>query len=728
MKINEIKRKAVNKAKKLLLRLADVFGGPYTFLRGGRTGGIFLCEMLAAQFVYGSFLWTVGRIITAPAAFGLGAVAVVLGVELVTLLIRLIFGGKRRSLISFLTAAGVIAASAFAAAGGSGILPALLVGAAAGLAADMLGRCVWSIAVGKNRRSSFGYISGAAALAVLAAFAVFYHLPGFGEDMTAREAAMTAPAAQPAEGFADYLRGGDGKVTTLTYGPSEDDDITAEPFYLTKYASRDGILGWMAGLCLDYPLSDVPVRGAVWMPEQAEGCPVLFIIHGNHDLTVDSYLGYDYLGEYLARCGYVVVSVDENCCNELSNENDARAVLLLENIRLILAENEDEESPLFGAIDPDRIALAGHSRGGEAAATACLFNWLEAYPDNGTVRFNYRFNIRALIAIAPSVDQYMPAGHAVEVENVSYLLIHGANDQDVTSVCGEKQYANVAFTDGGEHIKASVFILGANHGQFNTRWGRYDQSEGLAGFLNTKDLISAEGQQTCAKAFIRAFLDKTLNGDDTYADLLRDAEKYSADLPDTVYVQSFMPSGFEPISSFDGDADIIRQDMDGVTLVCFGMRSWGEQAEVHGKGGDGENYVLHAKWKNASNASMKVQSVSAIDMTQRALSFRIADMREEENAQPLRCTVTLIDAAGNEAVAADAAQIIPAPAVRLYKTDFLSGKREYKHQMCTVTAAPDAYSAKEGFMPHAVMQIRISFDGTETGEIILDDLGFMPVQ
>lgn len=43
----------------------------------------------------------------------------------------------------------------------------------------------------------------------------------------------------------------------------------------------------------------------------------------------------------MASFGYFVVSIDENICNDLVDENDARAVLLLENIKQILSWNED---------------------------------------------------------------------------------------------------------------------------------------------------------------------------------------------------------------------------------------------------------------------------------------------------------------------------------------------------------------------------------------------------
>ena len=52
---------------------------------------------------------------------------------------------------------------------------------------------------------------------------------------------------------------------------------------------------------------------------EAHGISV-FIAHGNHEITTESYLGYDYLGRYLASHGYVMVSVDQNACNHIAND------------------------------------------------------------------------------------------------------------------------------------------------------------------------------------------------------------------------------------------------------------------------------------------------------------------------------------------------------------------------------------------------------------------------
>ena len=331
--------------------------------------------------------------------------------------------------------------------------------------------------------------TGAAALlsaCAVGTLAVLLLTDGFQDPMVRRYLALSEPQEAAA-----LLEAGPGPFPTasLDYGP--EGAVEAGTVDLTDYMSRDtgNLVGHYVDAYWDYELDEVPLRGRVWYPAEGQSCPVLFLAHGNHGITTPSYQGYDYLGAYLASYGYVVISVDQNACNMLTGENDGRAVLLLEHIGLLLDYSSQRENPLYGKIDPDRIAIAGHSRGGEMAATAYLFNGYDCYPENGAIEFDYHYNIRSIIAIAPTVDQYRPADHSVELEDVNYLLLHGSADRDVTSFQGMAQYENVTFTGRGDYLKSALYIAGANHGQFNSLWGAYDQTGSFAPFLNMESLL-----------------------------------------------------------------------------------------------------------------------------------------------------------------------------------------------------------------------------------------------
>ena len=192
-------------------------------------------------------------------------------------------------------------------------------------------------------------------------------------------------------------------------------------------------------------------------------CPLVLIVHGNHGMESFSDPGYAYLGELLASQGFIVVSVDENFLNSSladfvnpfdlrrGEENSARGWLLLEHLVQWRAWSEDKTHPMFGKADLNRIALIGHSRGGEAVAIANSFNDLSHDPDDATLDFNYHFKIGAIAAIAPIDGQYKPRNRPTPMRDTNYFTIHGTMDGDVTSFMGTAQYSRASFSGEKKH-------------------------------------------------------------------------------------------------------------------------------------------------------------------------------------------------------------------------------------------------------------------------------------
>ncbi len=696
------------------------------FMKKGRAGAMILELILASQFCW----WMTDSFTyykyNAVLIFFVSAAFLAIVTELLTLLFKLIFASGKRCRAYFILAFTLVFFTNIAANQLEAIPGAILFSYALALAVDVLGRIIWGFIRTKRFKQVFAYIALVLCAAVIGGYAYTYHNDIFGDSRIEFYTSF-APEVQASQvqGFDAYMQEGPYTVAELSYGPEADNDIVTDTLDFTIYdqTQEEGFDAIMNAFC-DYDFEQTPVKGEIWYPQGQTDCPVFFIVHGNHDSNVPSYLGYDYLGQSLASHGYVVISVDENIINATGVNNDLRAVLLLENMKVIFELNDTEGSAIAGLIDEDTVAIGGHSRGGEMVAAAYLFNDLDYYPEDGTVKFDYHFNITSIVAIAPVVDQYRPVSHSVEISDVNYLLIHGSNDQDVSDMMGEKQYNNVTFTgaDGEFYLKSEVYILGANHGQFNTQWGRYDNPGAPAGFLNTHNFLDPMDQQFIASSYIRVFLDTTLGIDNTYEELLSNVDAFRSVLPDTVYITNYEDSNFEQLFTFDDTVDIGAEQ----SVKVSGANTWTITSYDRGDLGESENYVLSVNWDEDS-APQITMNFDAVDISSGYISFAIADMNEteiENIEEGFNYTVTLTDLSGNTVTIDNPVFVYHTLAVQLWKDDVFFGSYEYKHQMQQVVITPELFEQAGSFDFTAVTCMTVSTDGTEAGNFIIDNVGY----
>ncbi len=321
----------------------------------------------------------------------------------------------------------------------------------------------------------------------------------------------------------------------------------------------------------------MPLNGRVWYPDGPGPFPLVLVVHGNHNMREFSDPGYAWIGELLASRGMIVVSLDMNFINGgIRNENDARGWFFLKHLEQWREWNATEGNPFTGRVDMDRIALIGHSRGGEAVGHAAAFNRLTHYPDDANVRFDFGFGIRAIIAIAPVDGQYQPTDRLVPVENVDYLVFHGSHDGDVSGFMGIRQYQRVRFTDGRPHLKAAVFVYRANHGQWNTVWGAHDNGPRSGRILDLRTLMPAEDQRQFGRVYISAFLETALRGDTRYLPLFRDHRVAAGWLPKTMYITRFEEDSYRPIATFEEDIDVSTGSLGGVRIEGDSLATWRE--------------------------------------------------------------------------------------------------------------------------------------------------------
>src|SRR6478609_4372402 len=167
----------------------------------------------------------------------------------------------------------------------------------------------------------------------------------------------------------------------LDYPRPRLDQFTVFETPTAGYQTRRVNISSFADIPLDTPWPftniDVPINGFAWLTSNTAASPLVIIAHGNHIPEENSSPGYEYLGTHLASHGIIGASIDVNFLNGSNfGENDGRAIVHLEHIRQFLNWNSDPTHPLFGRIDPSRIIIVGHSRGGEAVGHASLFNRL----------------------------------------------------------------------------------------------------------------------------------------------------------------------------------------------------------------------------------------------------------------------------------------------------------------------------------------------------------------
>ena len=320
-----------------------------------------------------------------------------------------------------------------------------------------------------------------------------------------------------------------------------------------------------------------PINARVWYPDDAGPHPLVLVVHGNHNMRDFSDPGYDWLGELLASRGYILASVDMNFINGgIREENDGRGWLLLQHLQEWRRFNDDPDGPFHNRVDMGNIALIGHSRGGEAVALAAAFNRLTRYPDDASLEFDFGFDIRSVISIAPVDGQYLPSDRRAPLRDFNYLVFHGSHDGDVTSFHGLRIFNRLQFASGSEMFKSAVYVYRANHGQWNTVWGAHDNGPRSPRILALDGLLPPEDQREFGRVFVSAFLDITLKGDDRYRPLFRDHRVAGAWLPKTMYITRFMDSSFRPLADFEEDIDVTTGSAPGVTLHGTDFSTWRE--------------------------------------------------------------------------------------------------------------------------------------------------------
>ncbi|HEY4391347.1 MAG TPA: alpha/beta hydrolase, partial [Paenibacillus sp.] len=453
-------------------------------------------------------------------------------------------------------------------------------------------------------------------------------------------------------------------VTTFNYGSGKDmwqpefgasTDLISQSVDASAY-----ITNWSKyrTIYLGYDQKELPLNGRVWMPQGSdnETYPLILIVHGNHLMEDHSDAGYAYLGELLASRGFIAVSVDENFLNYSAwtgipdNDMKVRAWVLLKHLQQIHTFAQSPGTPFYGKVDMNSIALIGHSRGGQAIAMAADYTkWFKSDTTLDNVK---QFNIKALAAIAPT-DKKVDGMNA-KLKDINYLIIQGANDGDVSDFDGDRQYNRTSFTKGTDSFKASLYVQGANHSQFNTDWGLRDISFPTGILLKRDNFLSGVNQRTVAKLYISAFMETSLHGQSRYTSLFRDYHEVLPMLPETTYINQYEDGHFTIWTRFEEDSN--RKSLpkngvaDGKNII------WREEeTKNRGKSNKGDHALILERSQPSPEESVYSMSwpnraPQPAGGPPQALSFALADqsktleeVQEKANTGSFAVEIELMD-------------------------------------------------------------------------------------
>ena len=471
----------------------------------------------------------------------------------------------------------------------------------------------------------------------------------------------------------------------------------------------------------------VPVRSVVYFPADVPNStqpdqismakrnyPIFIAVHGANP-DQESYLGYNYLLEHIARNGFIAASIHLNP----DMRSRGRAEMMFHHL--------DRLKAMFGVRAADRIAIMGHSRGGEAVVQAAAMSLNPAIDHN----------IEAVISLAPTDNYGRP--FLGEAWARPYLVIYGALDGDVAGQAvqgGVTRRSGFSLYDRAYGApKSMVFVYGALHGPFNTVWGNVDSK-----FLPAEDWAKRIPQtvhRTVAQSYINAFLRQYIHGDTRYegvvkGDWIPASVQEAGDGNVRLYVQ------YEGLDRLLVDNMVGNAGPDGWSQSTIGgtvedddtlpedpVEDWLHEIDNHSPH---ESGGLLFRWNDAGGRLHfdlpAARDVSGFDY----LSFRVTQTvgSVSNTGRPQDFYVGLTDqSGGSREVRISSFADIP---VAFERQDYLGKERVTKSAMRTIRIPLDAFTlAAQGLDAvrlTAVTRISFKFGVRGAGEIAIDSVAF----
>lgn len=533
---------------------------------------------------------------------------------------------------------------------------------------------------------------------------------------------------------------------------------------------QDALPGFDLSGRIAYPASMPGVN----VPVAAGGpFPLVVIAHGNHapysgaslashlgrlpDPSDENYRGHGPLQARLASHGFISVSIDLDDFVALFPGIQARAWLVLCHIERMEALNA-LPGPLVGQIDLGRIALVGHSRGGEAVVVAQRMNaivgGIDGGPAVGPGPGEGIWPIQAVWSLAATRffdgtvnwDLFAPVRSVVPVSvpagETPFLGMWGSADGDVN---GADSVPSLGLTwkanhvqgiyDGAAGAKQLVWIEGANHNFWNSSWfhdlglGRHLGDDG-AGALPPELRRTPREQEILAEAYGLAFLRGNVLGETSFLQYFGHA---AHELPPvavavrTVHLQHrARPAERRIVDDFESNPSLTTtsQGAMGVDVLTLAGIS-----ELELTGGFMSTPVATRDWYHDTTAALMGwdartdyyetvlppggQDVSGFDV----LSFRIGQgLADPASIQDLVVRVELRDLLGE--IASVNTCRIPAPQLVLPPALPKSLLKTFRIPLCEFHRSNDALDLT------AIRAVRFVFGHRVSGQVAIDDIEF----
>jgi hypothetical protein len=264
---------------------------------------------------------------------------------------------------------------------------------------------------------------------------------------------------------------------------------------------------------------------------------------------IPSHEGYDYIMERLASQGIFCISVS---AHDIQPDNgfwnyDARGRLVLkflDKLKDWTANGTDPFGGIFnGKLDMTRVALSGHSRGGEGVVAAQEINKTWPAPHI----------IVAVNAIAPTDQNTV----SYLMTDAPYFLLVGARDGDVTNMQGFRTYDR-SFPEAAavRHSKMVAWVYQANHNYFNTIWtetaalGSANPWAGSMDDSTKAPAMSAANQRQVALTTVAAFFRRHLQAIDPYREIFTGRFKPAA-MPNSLTFWTYQDKERRAVDDFE---------------------------------------------------------------------------------------------------------------------------------------------------------------------------------